>query len=188
MHKLLEKRGLTFWLLEPNKKEDKILRERFQRLRYQKFVLERGWEPKNEARLEIDKYDHYSDYLVCVKNNDEVVAGCRLVPNEMPICKTIGQEKIHPNSMEISRMISDLSTFNKCLFYPLIYEYAIDKKIEYIYILVRFGFRKILEREATNVFQIIGPEVRKHKNLRLIPLVAKTSEIHRMAPQILNFI
>lgn len=170
MEKILESKDYRFYVVGLNEKE---MREAFQRLRYEVFVRGMKCESERPEQLEWEKFDTNSDYIIGIDKDNNVMAGCRIIPftieHGLPISKAKLNKELHPRSVEISRLIAPNPAVKRVL-YALSYRYTLERKYKYIYALARKGVAKKLCEEGIDSFEIIG-ETFYHKKLQLVPIV-----------------
>lgn len=175
------------------------LRQAFQRLRYQEFVLRLGFEPENDSGLEHDEYDSLAPYLLIVEDG-EIMAGCRLIDGERaPI--TLDRALLSPGRhFEISRMVcnsqTDTSKALMCSLYSGVGRYAFEVRGYHdLYCDTRYPYLRVLRPILGEALRVIGVPKVHDKNghkLTLVPTRINRGERHilqeRLATRVVPFL
>ena len=181
MQRILRAGGCEVWVISPH--DNSILRMQFQALRYQEFAERRGWEVSNPKKLEIDKYDECSTYILAFQSG-ELVSGCRLIDGDLaPLPVSLFVSKIERRSFEISRMVTSRHILDEVVrmqihfqVYAAVYHFAFGMRAyDYLYSHIRRCYlRKLRGTFGPDFFHELGPAARNEKNGRyvwLIPVV-----------------
>lgn len=90
-------------------------RRNFERLRYLEYCVRLGWEPKNPSKLETDRYDQFSAYILMRQPLNPkagpggLVAGCRVIDGRRVTLPSVEKGEVPPLPLnecaEVSRLI-----------------------------------------------------------------------------------
>lgn len=136
------------------------LRTSFEKARYQRFVIETGWEHTNPEHREYDELDRSAPYIVLEKDG-RVVAGCRLLLRrligKLPVEEYLANHVVVPqNGIEISRMLTlPEGRAHMNALYGFMLSWLVEMRIEFVYMTIRERYLRALERRGFRCFEAL---------------------------------
>lgn len=135
------------------------LRTSFEKARYQRFVIETGWECANSEHREHDEFDPNAPYIVLEKDG-RVVAGCRLLLRrligKLPVEEYLSNHVVPDNGIEISRMLTlPEGRAHMNALYGFMLSWLVEMQIEFVYMTIRERYLRALERRGFRCFEAL---------------------------------